>query len=227
MLWNVPIDIVRHVLLDFLTPREICILRRVCSAFQKIPWRDTILYDHVENNTSIMYTQSWLFRSHCPHIGLQCRVCECIFKTENELHTHLKERAHYYPLKQLSFAWHTIRFHVRTVDDVPCVEGTCTCPSKQWTEQRFRASLRTYSSFVKIYTRGSVIRVGVHVLLGKVDGLRYNGEYYTIPYIFINILNIYTLHDHLWVSFYHPYDELCEGSRLLIPIQDIQIENMY
>ncbi len=227
MLWRVPFDIIRHILLDFLTPREICALRIVCRTFQKIPCHETILYDHLENNMSIMYTQSWLFRSLGLHMGLQCRTCESIFKTEQALHTHLKKHLHYYPLTDLSFRWHTLSFHVRTVEDIPCVERTCSCPSKRWTEQSLRSQLRLYSSTVRIYTRGSMIYAGVHVLLGRVNGLRYNGEYYTIPYIFLNFLNIYIIRDHLWVSFYHSYDELCQDSRLLIPVHDIQIENNY
>lgn len=224
MLCRLPLDVIQYMA-SYLLFRERCILRSVCREFARFSAKGHVLYDYTERNMMIMYTQTWSFRNRNPQMGLQCRVCGICFRTPYDLFSHLETNNHYYPLYHLCFHWNGLNFHVRNVEDSYCVHHRCECPSKRWDLHSLMHALKGSSKCVTVFTKGSTIRIGLKVFCGIMDVQR-NARYYSFPYIYLNFLNVFFHTGHLWVSYYHPYDEMVSYSRLFIPIYDIRIEEI-
>lgn len=228
MLLNLPIDVIKMTM-EFLPVRDRCCIRSVCSEFTSIQIVGKWLYEHVENNMSIIRTQSWLYRLYLSRLsnvfrsGLQCRTCGRICMTEIELQRHYTEENHSLSSKHLSVEWKNVLIHVRTLEDVKCANEQCCCPSKQWTLSYMYKTLKNQEVCIRVYTKDSVVIILKNVLMGIISDRETPNTYYTIPYIYINFLNIYEHHDHLWLSYYHSYDEVLHNKVLHIPIYKIEI----
>lgn len=224
MLLNLPTDVIQMTM-DFLPERDRCCVRSVCSEFTNIHIVGKWLYAHVENNMSIIRTQSWLYRlylSEASRLGFQCRTCGRICMTELELKQHYTEKNHSLSSKHLSVEWKNNHIHVRTLEDLQCMNEQCCCPSKQWTLEYMYTKLRNEEVCLCVYTKNSVVIILKNVLMGIISDRETHNTYYTIPYIYINFLNIYEHHDHLWLSFYHSYDEVLHNKVLHIPVYKIE-----
>lgn len=172
------------------------------------------------NSSKIIFTQSWYYQYYTmKKKGRICWTCGLICSSRNKLFLHLYIDNHYSNRRYILCDIYQLYYRIRSLQDYECIVDNCTCTSKLLTNQ----DLLEASSMI-IYTRYGKITLNYIYCKGYISGLFLcDTQRYHYPCIYINYLNIYTIRNHYWISYYYSYDDRLPYQSLMIPIQRIVI----